>query len=333
MPSEHWFTSTGFMPHGHCYLWTPAILWMHVLSDILIGLAYLLIPTALYTLHRRRPDLDFNWLFVSFSGFIVACGVTHWLAAWDIWHAEYWFEGIVKVVTAALSIPTAWMLWRALPQVIALPSHEALTRANAEKEVLLKEIHHRVKNNLAIVSSLFYLGATRTKEGAALKVLQESQDRVQAMALVHEALYQSHDLAAVDFGRYADTLSHKLLAAYVRPGQAVALHTDLESLPLSIETAVPCGLILNELVTNALKHAFARTNQGTVSVSVQRASTAMCVMTVTDDGVGVDVAHLADDTLGLRLVRLLAQQLNAEFTLRAGPTGTLARLALPAGAG
>jgi two-component sensor histidine kinase len=325
-----WFDSTGFMPHGHCYLWTPAILGMHVVSDILIGLAYLVIPIGLYQLHRRRPDLDFNWLFVSFSLFIVTCGVTHWLSAWDIWHAEYWLEGFVKVLTAALSIPTAILLWRALPQLIAPPSHAALTRAHDEKGVLLKEIHHRVKNNLSVISSLFYLESTQTEDEAARALLQQSQDRVRSMALVHESLYRSESLAEVDLAEYATTLCEQLLSTYRRADTDVRLTTDLEPVRMNIELAIPCGLILNELVTNALKHAFRPGESGEIHLSLHRTEAGGCVLTVRDRGAmprpASERGPPPKDSLGLRIVKLMAQQVDAVFKLDLSPTGAEASL-------
>jgi len=324
--THRWFDTTGFMPHGHCYLWTPSLLWIHLGSDILIGISYLAIPVSLFLLRRRRPDLEFNWLFLSFSLFIVACGLTHWVMAWDIWHAEYWLEGSLKLVTAALSIPTAYMLWRALPLVIAMPSNAALTRANDEKQVLLKEIHHRVKNNLAVISSLFYLESTYTRDDATRDLLQQSQDRVRAMAMVHEALYRSESLAEVDLAEYAEALCRQLLATYARPGSRVELETQMESIRMSIELAVPCGLILNELMTNSLKHAFPSGTAGKISVSLERTGTGGCVLSVSDDGVGLREETNTAGSLGLRIVRLMARQIDAVFELGSRDRGARASL-------
>jgi len=321
-----WFSTSGFMPHGHCYLWTPTLLWMHLGSDVLIGISYLVIPVGLYMLRRRRPDLEFSWLFLSFSLFIVACGFTHWMMAWDIWHAEYWLEGALKLLTAALSIPTAFMLWRALPLVIAMPSHAALTRANDEKQILLKEIHHRVKNNLAVISSLFYLESTYTRDDATRALLQQSQDRVRAMAMVHEALYRSESLAEVDLAEYAEALCRQLLSTYAGPDGQVALETEMESVRMSIELAVPCGLIINELMTNSLKHAFPVGAAGTIQVSLKRTAAGGCVLSVSDNGVGLRGEPNSTQSLGLRIVRLMARQIDAVFEL--GSRGQGARASL-----
>ena len=196
-----------------------------------------------------------------------------------------------------------------------------------EKEVLLKEIHHRVKNNLAVMSSLFYLESTYTRDGATLKILQESQDRVRAMAMVHEALYRAESLSAVDFADYALTLCRQLLSTYAVRGGRVRLTSELEPVALNIEQAVPFGLILNEMMTNALKHAFPGGRGGEVRLALHRANGG-CVLRVVDDGVGPGAASAGDGqaTLGLRLVQLLARQVRGEFELLPRSPGTEARL-------
>ncbi|HUO79907.1 MAG TPA: PAS domain S-box protein [Steroidobacteraceae bacterium] len=198
-----------------------------------------------------------------------------------------------------------------------------------EKEVLLKEIHHRVKNNLAVMSSLFYLESTYTRDGLTLKILQESQDRVRAMAMVHEALYRAESLSAVDFADYALTLCRQLLSTYAVRGSPVRLTSELEPVQLNIELAVPFGLILNELMTNALKHAFPDGRGGEIRLVLGHAARGGCVLRILDDGVGLGSAAAGSDspgTLGLRLVRLLARQVRGEFELLRRAPGTEARL-------
>jgi len=197
-----------------------------------------------------------------------------------------------------------------------------------EKEVLLKEIHHRVKNNLAVMSSLFYLESTYTHDGPTLKILQESQDRVRAMAMVHEALYRAESLSAVDFAEYALTLCRQLLSTYAVRGSTVRLTSELEPVQLNIELAVPFGLILNEMMTNALKHAFPGGRQGEVQLILAHTASGGCVLRILDDGVGIGASEVTDSqgTLGLRLVRLLARQVRGEFELLPRVPGTEARL-------
>jgi PAS domain S-box-containing protein len=125
------FNGHSFMPHGHCYLWSPGIVWLHVLSDALIVLAYYSIPLTLVSFVRQRKDLTFSWIFVCFAVFILACGTTHFMEIWNVWHSNYLLSGGVKALTAAASVPTAILLARLVPSALALASPEQLRKANA----------------------------------------------------------------------------------------------------------------------------------------------------------------------------------------------------------
>lgn len=127
------FGTGGFMPHGHCYLWQPALLWLHAASDGLIFLAYISIPITLAWFVRRRPDLPFQWTFVTFGLFILACGLTHAMEVWTLWVPLYWLSGTVKAVTAAVSIVTAILLVRLAPHAVRLPSHASMQREMSER--------------------------------------------------------------------------------------------------------------------------------------------------------------------------------------------------------
>lgn len=202
-----------------------------------------------------------------------------------------------------------------------------------EKEVLLKEIHHRVKNNLAVISSLFYLQSGQTRDPETRKLLLESQDRVRSMALVHESLYLSENLADIDFAYYATALSEQLLQTYRGATQDIRLHTELAPIYLDIESAVPCGLILNELLANALKHAFPDEAEGSITLRLASdASRTQCWLHVIDDGVGLPAGAGTGDsqsTLGMRLIQSLTRQIDGEFSLHNGPRGTEAVLRIP----
>jgi len=145
-------SSEGFMPHGHCYLWNPGVLWLHITSDAFIALAYYSIPFTLVYFIRQRRDIPFNWIFLCFATFIIACGTTHLMEIWVIWHPTYWLSGVIKAITALVSVPTAILLVRLLPQAISLPSPAALSAANTklEREVSERqriEAHVRQLNN------------------------------------------------------------------------------------------------------------------------------------------------------------------------------------------
>jgi hypothetical protein len=115
-------TSGNFMPHGYCYRWERSLVWLHAISDSLIFLAYMTIPITLLKIKRGRKDIPFNGVFVCFAAFIVACGLTHALEVWNLWHAMYWLAGLMKALTAAASIATAILLVRLMPQMLRIPS-------------------------------------------------------------------------------------------------------------------------------------------------------------------------------------------------------------------
>ena len=147
--------ATDFMPHGHCYLWRPEIVWLHVVSDCLITLAYYSIPIALVCFLRKRKDIPFNWMIWMFGGFIFACGTTHLMNVWTLWIPTYRLDGVLKLGTAALSMTTAVLLWPLIPKAVALPSPaqleaankglqlEVLERRRAEVELSLSEARTR----------------------------------------------------------------------------------------------------------------------------------------------------------------------------------------------
>ncbi len=197
---------------------------------------------------------------------------------------------------------------------------EALRASLAEKEVLLKEIHHRVKNNMQVISSLLALQADRSQDVAMCSVLQDVSHRVRSMALVHEKLYQSPDMARVEFAEYAQSLLNYLWRAYGTVASGVRLGTDLEPVLLSVNAAVPCGLILNELVSNALKHAFRGRASGQVTVSLRGGPEGCVCLRVRDNGTGLPTGlnWRQADSLGLRLVQILAGQLRATVEVSSG---------------
>lgn len=207
---------------------------------------------------------------------------------------------------------------------------EEVARASLrEKETLLKEIHHRVKNNLQVTSSLLRLQAERVQDESARRALRESQGRIRSMALVHELLYRSKDLSSVDLGEYIRDLTRQLLRSHAVDPSVVRVESKLALVPLPIDIAVPCGLILNELVSNALKHAFPGGRRGTIYIELQPGE-AFNALVVRDDGVGMpaDFDLSKALTLGMRLVRTLADQIDGKLVMRTDG-GTEVRLMIP----
>ncbi len=193
-------------------------------------------------------------------------------------------------------------------------TEERLRASLGEKEVLLKEIHHRVKNNMQVISSLVALQADHLPDESMRAVLREVTHRVRSMAMIHEKLYESADLARVDFAQYARSLLGYLWSAHGNVAAGVRLTLDLEPLTLPVNSAVPCGLILNELVSNALKHAFNDCGEGEVAISIQSSAQGRVRLSVRDNGKGMPAGFDWREarSLGLRLVGMLAGQLRAD---------------------
>ena len=326
---------TDFLPHVFCYLRNPALIWTHVISDTLIGSAYFAISVTLaYLIYRARRDIPFHWMVLAFGLFIIACGGTHLVEAVTVWVPVYVFSAALKVFTALVSVTTAVVLPFTVPRMLALVqnakfSQEAtaqLRRSEERKAALLREVHHRVKNNLGVICSIFYLQSTHAKEPETVGVFRDMENRVHSMALVHESLYGSEDLARVDFAEYAQSLAQDILASYESPNAPVQLKTDMDTVTMGVDLALPCGLILNELISNAFKHGFPN-GAGEIRLTLRKAEGG-CSLLVEDNGVGIssDVDVNTSKSLGLRLVRLLTQQIRGSFELVRSSPGTSARL-------
>jgi PAS domain S-box-containing protein len=189
-----------------------------------------------------------------------------------------------------------------------------------EKEILLKEIHHRVKNNLQIISSLLNLQTGQVKDLHLLEMLRESQNRIRSMALIHERLYRSADLSRVDFGHYVNELITFLVRSYARDSRLFTLHVDVQEVSLGVDVAIPCGLILNELVSNCLKHAFPHGRQGEILVMLRKEREGY-LLRVRDDGIGLppDIDVKKAESLGLQLVETLSTQIGATVEVATAP--------------
>jgi two-component sensor histidine kinase/PAS domain-containing protein len=465
------FSTAGFMPHGHCYLWNPSLVFLHLVSDSLIAVSYTTIPITLAYFVRKRNDLPFNFIFWCFVTFIVACGMTHYMEVWTLWRPDYWFSGGVKAVTAVASASTALLLVRVLPIAIKLPSHGDIVRAHEalsaretfyrtalessldgyllldavrdgagniddyrfleangagvallhaledgppttrdeligarvsarlprqlavvrrwcdpvtergearsgqvpvafadgrarvlearatplgdgvalsvrdvteqvtrdaairasleEKEILLMEVHHRVKNNLQVISSLLNLQAERAAVPEIAEALRESQSRVMSIALVHERMYRSPDLSNIELGDYLEGLAAAIGGMFPHSA-AVTIQTSVVRVTVPIDVAIPCGLIANELLTNAMKHAYPGGAAGSVRLHVRVHPDAL-ELEVADDGIGFPEDAPPDarsSSLGLHLVYRLVEQLGGRLQVATRP-GTRFQLRIP----
>jgi PAS domain S-box-containing protein len=201
-----------------------------------------------------------------------------------------------------------------------------------EREVLLQEVHHRVKNNLQVITSLISMQTRQIEAGASRTALEQCQTRVGAIALIHEKLYQSQDYARVPFSEYAKSLAEGVFQMAGITRDTVSLEFAVEDLTVAIDRAIPCGLILNELITNALKHAFPGDRTGSIRVTLARLGDGRMRMTVSDDGVGLPsgLEAATSGSLGMHLVRMLASQVDGELRMESS-NGTSVTLTVPLG--
>lgn len=197
-------------------------------------------------------------------------------------------------------------------------AEEQNKEALREKEVLLREIHHRVKNNMQIISSLLNLQSQSLRDPEIKAMFRESQDRIRTMALVHEKLYQTSDLSRIDFAEYIRSLVAYLFRAYPTEAGRIQLKTDMDKTFLDINTSIPCGLIVNELVSNALKHAFPDERKGEIAIELRESEGGTLRLTVRDNGIGFPegVDLRATDTLGLQIVTLLVDQIDGKLDVK-----------------
>jgi PAS domain S-box-containing protein len=206
---------------------------------------------------------------------------------------------------------------------------EQLKSALREKEMLLREIHHRVKNNMQIISTLLRLQLGSTEDGKSKALFRESQNRILSMAMIHEKIYQSEGLHRIDLGDYVKDLAREVLASFGEISRRIDLKLAIEDVSFGMDTTIPCGLIIIELLSNSLKHAFPRGEAGEISIGLRSETGGAFELTVSDNGVGlpkgVKINRLK--SLGLRLASDLARyQLNAGLEISSGDQGTAFRI-------
>lgn len=333
---------TGLTPHGFCLSWSPGLVAMHAVSDVIIGLAYFSIPLAIAAFVRRRPDIKYGWVAYLFVAFILACGATHFLAILTLWVPAYGVEGIIKVVTAVLSIATAVILWPLIPKAAALPSAAELERrvvertaeltdALAQRDLLLREVYHRVKNNLQMVDGLLVMQSRQTSNPESRQAIQGLRDRVYALGLVHHQLMGSQDLKTFDIAPFLEELSTNLVQGGA--SQDVALSIQTIPLDVGLDFAIPLGLLVTELVTNSLKHAFSD-GPGRIEVELTRSGDGALLLVVSDNGQGYGETGAPSrgrkPALGLGIIDGLVAQLKGTLDVRSQAGGTRTEIRIPA---
>jgi PAS domain S-box-containing protein len=197
-------------------------------------------------------------------------------------------------------------------------AEERLKESLKEKEILLREIHHRVKNNMQVISSLLMLQEELSEDEKVIEMLKDSQNRIISMALIHEKLYRSENLSKIDLKEYIDNLVSGLFQSYGISEDKVVLKINAENVLLGIDSAIPCGLIINELVSNSLKHAFPEDKSGEINIFIHSTDEDMIELLIGDNGVGIpkDLDFRKTESLGLRIVNVLIEnQLHGEIIL------------------
>lgn len=292
----------GFIPHGHCYLWTPSLVVLHAGSDALIGLAYLLIPIALLVVVRQRRDLPFSWMFVLFGIFIVACGATHLVEVWNIWHSNYWVAGGVKFVTAAASLPTAYLLFTLLPTIRTIPTRNDLEFANRELKSAIYEldqfssaVSHDLRAPLRKMEG--FSEALKTRHAEQLDetgqhYLARIQDASRRMESIIDDLLSLSRLQrdalqyeTVDVSRLAKQLVAELREEEPQRRMEIDIQAGLK---LKGDSRM-LGIALKNLLSNAWKFSSER-SPGRITVGETRVEGRRAIF-VRDNGVGFDMKH------------------------------------------
>ena len=183
-----------------------------------------------------------------------------------------------------------------------------------EKEVLLQEVHHRVKNNLQVISSILNLQSSYVKDEKTLEVLRESQQRIKSMSFLHETIYRTADFSKLEFTNYLRSIASNLIQSYRTSETQIIFEDNMETVFLNLDQSIPCGLIVNELVSNALKYAFKGRKKGRLKINLNETDNIVNLM-ISDDGVGLPKEFNYDktDSLGIQLVYALIEQLDAKM--------------------
>lgn len=253
----------------------------------------------------------------------------------DVKQREYLRVTRLLVAGVLVSLLIAFLLYylfnlrKRANRILAL-KNEQISKALGDKQFLLKEIHHRVKNNLQVISSLLSLQSRQLEDPKAREAIQSGRNRVKSMALIHQKLYQDEDLVGVDVVEYIEKLAKSLVESYRIQETEIKIHTDVDQIKLDVDTIIPIGLILNELISNALKYAFEEGKEGTINVLLKKKEHGI-TLKVSDDGQGLPETFSIENSksLGYRLIRAFAEKLKATLTVEHPPAGTTVSMLIP----
>lgn len=223
-----------------------------------------------------------------------------------------WGIGFGLILVLALAY-TVWV--KVKSNRVLGKQKEIIEQSLSEKEILLREIHHRVKNNLQVVSSLLSIQSRGIVDKKALEAVNESRNRVKSMALIHQDLYREENLTNIDVKSYIVKLSESLFNSYKIDENQISFTTDIDDIALDVDTIIPLGLILNELISNALKYAFEEQETGRLEVKLKKVEDVL-EMEVIDDGVGIDFNSLDESSFGLKMIRAFSDKLDATFEVK-----------------
>lgn len=345
------FSSDGFMPHGFCYLWSPGLVWFHAASDSLIALAYSSIPITLVYFIRKRRDLPFNWIFISFGIFIMACGAAHAMEVWTLWHATYWLSGTVKFVTAVASVSTAISLVHLVPQALALPSPETLRREVAERKLaeealsranrrlveaheeertrIARELHDDIGQRVALLA--LHLDCMRTDLPAPAADLRQrmAEANKQISELRNDIQGLSHSLHSSKLEYLGLTAAGGIFCRELSDRHGVGIDFQSEGIPKELPKEISLCLfrVLQEALQNATKHSGSRRFEVSLIGTLNELH-----LTVRDFGIGFDLKDPVNGS-GIGLIsmkerlELVGGQLSIESQPQLGTT-IQARVAL-----
>jgi len=373
MDALDWLFNLGVpVAHGMCLLWRPDLILLHAGSDAVIALAYFSIPVAILVFLRNRADLQFRWVFWLFAAFIATCGFSHVFGIITIWTPWYGAEGLIKAITALVSIATAVMLWPLLPRALALPSPAQLRLSNAkleyalrelersnasleervhertqeleaitkeleerraaaeqvaaDREMLLRELHHRTGNSLQVISSFVSLTLRKLDDPRADEIRDDIQARMTAITEISRQLQSARKLDRADAGVYFAHLIDRLNEGF--GGESVEIHGEIKgAFEMDASRLTYLGVIAVELITNAMKHGIKGRPDGRIDIRLER-DRGDLILSVLDNGNGYDpIKDEEGSGIGRALIEQFSARLNAKLDYRYDETsGSIATL-------